>query len=126
MPYAPIDILKFLDGNRGFSRYPAGETIFRQGEPGDRMYVIVEGEVRLTINGQQLAVEYAGGIVGEMSLIENADRSASATALTDCVLAPLDMAAFKSLVAREPQFAIQVMQVLSRRLRLANEILNLY
>lgn len=126
MPYAPIDILKFLDGKHGFSRYQAGKTIFRQGEPGDRMYVIVEGEVRLTINDQQLAVEYAGGIVGEMSLIENTDRSATASALTDCVLAPLDMSAFKSLVAREPQFAIQVMQVLSRRLRLANEILNLY
>ncbi|NND44395.1 MAG: cyclic nucleotide-binding domain-containing protein [Xanthomonadales bacterium] len=126
MPYAPIDILKFLDGSHGFVRYSKGKEIFREGEPGDRMFVIVEGEVRLSINGQQLAVEYPGGIVGEMSLIEQADRSATASALTNCVLAPLDLAGFKNLVAREPQFAIQVMQVLSRRLRMANEVLNLY
>jgi CRP-like cAMP-binding protein len=126
MSYAPIDILKFLDGSSGFVRVPSGKIIFREGEAGDKMYVIVEGEVHLSINGQQLAVEYPGGIVGEMSLIEATDRSATASAQTDCVLAPLDLRAFKSLVAREPQFAIQVMQVLSRRLRLANEILTLY
>jgi len=126
MPYAPLDILKYLDGSHGFTRYSAGKTIFKEGEAGDRMYVIVEGEVRLTINGQKLATEHPGGIIGEMSLIEEANRSATASAETDCILAPLDMRAFKSLVAREPQFAIQVMQVLSRRLRAANEILTLY
>jgi CRP-like cAMP-binding protein len=61
-----------------------------------------------------------------MALIDEVVRSATAIAVTDCVISSLDMEAFTALVAKKPQFAIRVMHVLSQRLRLANEILNLF
>lgn len=121
-----FEFLELLDNQDKFLRVPAGTILFREGEDGDQMYVILEGEIVLTINGQSLGQELEGGIIGEMALIDEAARSATATTVTDCLLAPLDRAAFMALVQRKPEFAIHVMQVLSQRLRLANEILALF
>ena len=121
-----FEFLELLDNQDQFIDVPADTVLFREGEEGDRMFVILEGEIQLTINEQALGLEVDGGIVGEMALIDEAVRSATARTLTDCVLAPLDLEAFTSLVQKKPEFAIHVMQVLSQRLRLANEILTLY
>jgi CRP-like cAMP-binding protein len=121
-----FEFLELLDNQDEFIRVPAETVLFREGEKGDRMFVILEGEVRLSINDQDLGTEVDGGIVGEMALIDEALRSATATTVTDCVLAPLDLEAFMAMVRKKPAFAVHVMQVLSQRLRLANEILTLY
>jgi CRP-like cAMP-binding protein len=121
-----FEFLELLENQDQFIRVPADSVLFREGEKGDKMYVILEGEIRLSINNQALGLEVDGGIVGEMALIDEALRSATATTLTDCLLAPLDLEAFTTLVKKKPEFAIHVMQVLSQRLRLANEILTLF
>ena len=121
-----FEFLETLDNQDSFIKVPADTVLFSEGEAGDKMYVILEGEIRLSINDQALGMETDGGIVGEMALIEEAPRSATATTSTDCVLAPLDVDAFTSLVKKNPEFAIHLMQVLSQRLRLANEILTLF
>jgi len=126
MDRSEFEFLELLENQDQFIRVPAGTVLFREGEVGDRMFVILEGEVALTINNQPLGTEVDGGIFGEMSLIDETLRSATATAQAECHLAPLDRAAFESLVQKKPQFAIHVMRVLSHRLRLANEILNLF
>ena len=126
MQKGEFEFLELLENQDEFIRVPADTVLFREGEKGDRMFVILEGEISLTINDQPLGTEVDGGIVGEMALIDEAVRSATAVTKTDCVLAPLDMAAFMALVQKKPEFAIYVMQVLSQRLRLANEILTLF
>ncbi|MFT5138601.1 MAG: CRP-like cAMP-binding protein [Lysobacterales bacterium] len=118
-----IGFLELLDNQDQFFSIDAGSVLFHEGETGGTMFVILKGEVSLTISGQELGTEMEGGIVGEMSLIDETDRSATATASSDCLLAPLDREAFLVLVRKKPEFAIHVMQVLSQRLRLANDIL---
>ena len=121
-----FEFLELLDNQEQFFPVDAGTVLFREGEKGGTMFVILKGEVSLTINEQELGSEFEGGIVGEMSLIDETDRSATAIATIDCLLAPLDRNAFLALVSKKPEFAIHVMQVLSQRLRLANEILTLF
>ena len=121
-----FEFLELLENHDEFIRVPADTVLFSEGENGDKMFVILEGEIRLTINGQALGMEVDGGIIGEMALIDEALRSATATTVTDSVLAPLDLPAFMALVQKKPEFAVHVMQVLSQRLRLANEILTLF
>jgi CRP/FNR family transcriptional regulator, cyclic AMP receptor protein len=95
-----------------------GATIFAEGEPGDRMYIVVAGEVDIRCRGRLLAVAHAGELIGEMALIDREVRCATAIARTDCQLAPVDSQRFLAMVQEAPTFALQVMQVLVKRLRL--------
>jgi CRP/FNR family cyclic AMP-dependent transcriptional regulator len=94
-----------------------GKIIFAKGEPGDVMYVLIEGEAQVMIEGKLLETVHSGGILGEMALIDAGPRSATAIAMTQCVLVPIDEKRFGDLVARRPEFALHVMRVLARRLR---------
>lgn len=109
-----------------FINVPTDTVLFRQGEVGDRMYIVLEGKISLEMNGQALGTEGIGGIVGEMALIDKTPRIGTATTLSDCVLAPLDMNAFTTLVRQKPEFSIHVMRVLTKRLRQSNDFLNLF
>ena len=104
-------------------KYPAGAVIFEEGTKGLVMYVIIEGEVEISLRGKTLAVASAGEIVGEMALLKNAARSATVTAKTDCLLEAIDRERFEDLVKDSPSFALYVMNVLADRIRLANESL---
>ena len=108
--YIGRDVVTFL----------AGETIFSVGQAGELMYIVVAGEVEIRQNERLLVIACAGEPVGEMALIDHAGRSATATACTDCVLAPITEKRFLYMVQETPHFALQVMQVLAERLRLAN------
>ena len=95
----------------------AGKIIFAQGDPGDVMYVVVEGQVQIMIGGKLVYTVCSGEILGEMALIDAAPRTATAIAKTQCVLIPIDEKRFGDLVARRPEFALQVMRILAHRLR---------
>jgi CRP-like cAMP-binding protein len=112
-PHAAIRIKSFA----------ANQDIFKEGEPGDCMYIVKEGEVDLYYKGKFLATVEKGGIFGEMALIDYLTRSATATARTDCQLIPVDEKHFSRLVQETPAFALQVMRVLVQRLRIMNEML---
>jgi CRP/FNR family transcriptional regulator, cyclic AMP receptor protein len=103
-----------------YQSFAPGQTIFQEGEPGDRMYLIAEGQVDILLGGQLLETVESGGILGELALIDNKPRSAMAVARTPCRLAPIDQPHFLSLIQRTPLFAIQVMRVMADRLRRAN------
>ena len=98
-------------------RFAAGETIFNAGDEGHVMYVVQSGEVDVVVQDQVIETIAAGGIFGEMALIDRAPRSASVIARTDCRLVPLDEARFMQHVHRTPFFAIQVMRIMTERLR---------
>jgi CRP-like cAMP-binding protein len=103
-----------------YQSFPQGETIFREGEPGDRMYIVAEGQVDILTEGQLLETVNAGGILGEMALIDDKPRSATAIARVDCVLTPISRQHFLTLVERTPLFALRVMRVMAERLRRTN------
>ena len=109
------ELFNQLEENRSFA---AGQTIFREGEPGDYLYIVAEGEVDILMNGDHvLETVGPGGILGELALVDDKPRSATAVARTDCVLAPVSRAHFLALVRLTPSFAIQVMRVMAERLR---------
>lgn len=97
--------------------FSAGATIFREGDSGDRMYVVLYGEVALSINGRCVETIGSGGILGEMALVDSGPRSATATAVNAAQLAPITAQRFTLLVQNKPEFALQIMRLLAARLR---------
>ncbi|HUA08143.1 MAG TPA: cyclic nucleotide-binding domain-containing protein [Candidatus Acidoferrales bacterium] len=104
-------------------RYPAGHVFFGLGDAGDLMYVLLSGEVEILIRDKIIETVRTGGIFGEMALIDNRERSASARARTDVVAATIDQDQFLYLLRTHPSFSIEVMNVMCERLRLLNEAL---
>jgi CRP/FNR family cyclic AMP-dependent transcriptional regulator len=98
-----------------------GHVLFREGELGDAMFVVLDGAVDVSCGGQVIETIGAGGIVGEMALIDTGPRSASATSATPSRLVRVDKQEFTYLVQEHPTFALQVMAVMAERLRRANE-----
>lgn len=97
--------------------YAAGATVFREGDAGDRMYVVLFGEVALSINGRHVETIGSGGILGEMALVDSGPRSATATVTEEAQLAPVTEQRFTGLLKQKPEFALQIMRVLASRLR---------
>jgi CRP/FNR family transcriptional regulator, cyclic AMP receptor protein len=102
--------------------FSQGEVIFQEGEPGDVMYAIVEGDVDILVHGKVIETIHSGGIVGEMALIDHQARSATAVARTDGKLVAVDEKRFQFLVQQTPYFALQVMRILVGRLRHMNDL----
>ena len=101
--------------------YGLGEVIFRTYDMGFEMYVVLEGEVELTIDSTVLETLGPGEPFGEMALIDQSPRVATAIARTPCKLAVIPERRFLFLVQQDPQFALQIMKVMADRLRRMNE-----
>jgi CRP/FNR family cyclic AMP-dependent transcriptional regulator len=97
--------------------FAAGQTIFKEGDAGDAMYVVIEGHVDLLVREKLVEELGTGGVLGEMALIDAAPRSATAVAKSDCRLAPIHEKRFQFLVQQTPNFALQIMRVIADRLR---------
>ena len=95
----------------------AGTTIFRDGDPRDDMYAVIEGQVDLFVKGKLVETVEKGGIFGEMALIDKEPRTGTAVAKTDAKIVPVDERRFLFLVQQTPNFSLHVMRVLSERLR---------
>lgn len=95
----------------------AGGPLMRQGDPGDSLYLIAEGRVRVHIGAQELATLGPGAVVGEMALLDDQPRSANVTALERVRVFKLDRLDFEMLLDTYPTMARAIMRVLSARLR---------
>src|SRR5881275_779673 len=105
---------------------PRGETIFHEGDPGDRLYVIVEGKIKLgraSGDGREnmLAVLGPGEMFGELSLFDPGPRTATVAAITDCALTSLAHEMLRPWLAGRPELGVQLLQALAQRLRRTNE-----
>ena len=98
-------------------QYLPGDAIFKQGDDGDYMYVILEGEILIIAGGQVVDELSKGDLFGEMALIDKSPRSATATAKSKSTLVPVDQATFMFLLQHTPYFSIHVMSVMADRLR---------
>lgn len=107
-----------LTGNDVETRFfKAGTIIFHQGDPANEMFVIKSGQVRIQLGNRTLSELSAESVFGEMALIDNEPRSASAIAITDVELVPVSEKQFLFMVGQTPYFALKLMRVLAQRLR---------
>jgi CRP/FNR family cyclic AMP-dependent transcriptional regulator len=107
-------------------RFPKNKTIVEEGLTGDYMYVLREGQVKVTklsADGREKILELleAGDFFGEMSLLDSAPRSATVKTLTAARVLALSRNDFLSLLRRSPDLAMAVVQELTRRLRQVDE-----
>lgn len=119
------NFLKIAHDKREARAFSAGQRIFSEGQVGDAMYLVLDGEVDLLINGLLVEQLGRGGVLGEMALLESAPRTATAVARTDCKLIAVDEKRFALLVQHTPDFALQIMRVMAGRLRTMDKRLSL-
>jgi len=112
-----MNLLEMFERSNDDKTFSAESWLFHEGTPGDLMYVLLEGEVEISVRGQVLWLAQPGDLLGEMALIDAKSRSASAQARTDCRVAAVDEQRFLDMVARVPEFSLHVMSVLAERLR---------
>jgi len=101
--------------------FVAGDPIFAEGEPGDALYLVVEGQVRVHKQDKQLAVFSVRDVVGEMAVLDGESRSASVTVISDATLLKIGRDDFRDILTERPEIAMGVIKVLSRRLRATNK-----
>lgn len=107
-------------------RIAKGDALFVEGEPGDRMYVIIDGKIKLghaSTDGREslLAVVGPGEMCGELSLFDPGPRTATATALTDAIVVSLGHEALRPWLTGRPEVAEALLAALAQRLRRTNE-----
>ncbi len=106
---------------------PAGELVFEEGSLGDALYVVLDGELEVSKrqSGQDvvLAVRRAGEFIGEMSLLEQAPRSASVRTLRESRLLMIDQAAFETLLSCSPSAHLTMLRTVTSRLRSTESML---
>ncbi|MDZ8187109.1 MAG: cyclic nucleotide-binding domain-containing protein [Nostoc sp. ChiSLP02] len=96
--------------------YSAGEVIFEEGQSGEIMYGILEGEVDILVNNKVVETIAPGEVFGVGILVGVENRTYTAVAKTDCKLGFLDEKSFLFAVQETPMFAIKVMKSYSERL----------
>jgi CRP-like cAMP-binding protein len=102
--------------------FSAGDTIFLKGYPGDQMMAVLNGNVRISISSgdgpaRVLAILRPGELFGEIALLDGKERTADATASTECSLATLDRGEILSFLERYPSAWRYIVAVLCGRLR---------
>jgi CRP/FNR family transcriptional regulator, cyclic AMP receptor protein len=118
------NFLRLFNRERNVVSIKAGDVLFRSGDPAVAMYVVLAGELRIGEGNVTYEIISPGSIVGEMALIDRETRSATVTATTDAELAEIDEKRFLYLIERTPNFALNVMRVLSQRLRRQNALIS--
>ena len=120
-----------MTGNGALGRvYEPGEVIVRQGDVGDCMYVIQDGEVDILVeeDGAEALLRVAGRneILGEMAIFEHQPRSATVRARGQARILTLDKRNFLRRINEDPSLAFQIVEIMSRRVReLSQEVLEL-
>lgn len=108
--------------------FEPGEVLFKEGEPGDVMFIIIQGEVEIrkrtsAKTARTLITFHEGDIFGEMSLVEKKPRSATAIAMTPCRTLVMNEALLDNMIENNPDFAKKMIRILSERIRKANLII---
>lgn len=98
-------------------QYEEGDEIFHEGDPGDTLYFVIDGRVRIHTARDELAVLGERQVFGEMALLDSEPRSASATAVSDVTLLKIHRDDFHEILAEKAEIAQGIIKVLTRRLR---------
>ncbi|MCX7655084.1 MAG: cyclic nucleotide-binding domain-containing protein [Treponemataceae bacterium] len=106
--------------------YRNGEIIFKEGDPGESMYILLQGavELRIKVNGAESVIkviEAPNDFFGEMALIDGKPRSATAIAVKNTRLLEVNREAFENMIVTNGKFALKIIKILSERIRQTNE-----
>jgi hypothetical protein len=113
---SPEDLMKLAE-IAGTVEHPAGDVIFRKGDPGDVLCVVVQGKVEIRDQAQLIATQGPNDFFGELALFDHEPRSADAIAALDTELLEIGGPDLDGLMERRPEIAREVIRVLARRLR---------
>jgi CRP/FNR family transcriptional regulator, cyclic AMP receptor protein len=127
-----LELLAQVDRNEllklgGRRRFPPGARLMHQGEPGDRVLVMLEGHVKASFvdgDGREIVLNFRGpgDILGELSFSHEEPRSSNVTAIEPVVAQALAASEFRSYLQRQPTAALTLIDVISRRFRDANRM----
>lgn len=106
--------------------FPGHHTIFTEGQEGRSLYIVVSGRVRVHIGDRELAHLEQGTCFGEMSLFDAEPRSASVTTIESCECLMLTQQQLYDAIDETPGIAVNIIRLLSRRIRELNHKLNVY
>jgi CRP/FNR family transcriptional regulator, cyclic AMP receptor protein len=123
-PHAAEALAQALEG----VEFPRGHVIFAEGEPGDRLYIVGSGKVKIgrkSPDGRENLLMVAGpsDMFGELSIFDPGPRTSSATSVTEVRAYTMDRAALREWIGKRPEIAEQLLRVLARRLRRTNNML---
>jgi CRP/FNR family transcriptional regulator len=115
-----------LESILSIRRVPRGHVVFREGEPGDRLFIVLDGKVKIartSPDGREnlIAVLGATEMFGELSLFDPGPRTATVVAVTDTTLAGLDHDDLRPLLDERPGLGVALLKALAQRLRRTNE-----
>jgi CRP-like cAMP-binding protein len=108
-------------GHGAMSRHAKGTVLFKEGAPGALAYVVQEGRVAMSIQGQVVQRVAPGGIFGELALVDQSTRAASAIAETECALLAINRTVFVNLVKANPEFGAALLSAVAQRVRFVAE-----
>ena len=122
----PPERLRRLNDQLHKKSVPAGTNMITAEQPGEVVYVLLEGTVKILIeqmDGREVILAFlgAGDTVGEMSLVDSAGRSANVMTMEKCTFLWMDRNTFQDLLKNVPEFTQNLVRMLSSRLRMANE-----
>jgi CRP/FNR family transcriptional regulator, cyclic AMP receptor protein len=105
--------------------FPRGHTVFAEGEPGDRLYIIISGKVKIgrrSPDGREnlLTIMGPSDMFGELSVFDPGPRTASCTTITEVRAVSMDREVLRAWIADRPEISEQLLRVLARRLRRTN------
>lgn len=102
-------------------RYPQETLIFKEGQAGTFMYVVVRGRVGIAVGANLVEIAGPGGTFGEMAVVDQSPRTARAGSLEEVELLAIDRASLMQLIKAKPAFAMALLKAVAERLRHMNE-----
>jgi len=118
-----VEALRDRLGHSAVVRFLEGAKIMKEGSPGTTMYVVLEGEVAVAVGRRIVEKVDTGGVFGEMALVDQMPRAASAVARTDCALLSMNRGQLIELVKSNPATGMAMMRAVAERLRYMNTAL---
>ena len=93
----------------------AGRVLMKEGQSAHEMFIVVSGELEVTVEGEHIATIGPGGFAGEMALLTRSQRHATVTAITEVDVLHIDGRAFSNILEQAPQIAIQMLPIVASR-----------
>ena len=118
-----IDFVAFANSVGTAHHYAPGDTVFREGDAPNGMFVVLRGAVELTSHGKSIETVGPGKTLGIISLLDGQNRTANAKATMPTELVMIDKRRFRYMVEEMPHFCWFVMDELAHRLRMTNAVL---
>ncbi len=112
-----FDLLTLVGFGEEVQVVKAGEILFTKGERGDRMYLVKSGQFDVKVEERLLETVGPGEMLGEMALVDQSHRSATAVASVESEVIGINEGRFLRLIEKQPGFALELLRIVCRRLR---------